>query len=172
MKNINNFKPWTLEEVRTVINEPKVWAWSQGLSKKLGRSPKAIAFINTAFNAWTRGNKRYMTPALESYFKIITDPVKNAQNHYVVEAIMLPPIQKSEKRPFTASEIAERIEVEIKNIKTSFVQLGEAIVKEQYASVNKELEQRAERIQELEAQLEEANKRPERTSIKSLFNIS
>lgn len=166
MKAKNNFKPWTLEEVRAVINYPKTWAWAKALSKELGRSDKATAYINTAFNAWTRGNNRYMTPTLQRYFSIITDPKKNAQMEQ--KPLTIP----AQKGNVTAAEIAELIQADIEEITVLFHKLGEAIVKEQYQAVNKELETQRERIAELEAELAELQQTKSKPTIKSLFNLT
>lgn len=168
MKAQNNFKPWTLEEVRAVINYPKTWAWTKALSKELGRTPSATAYINTAFNAWCRGDMRYSTPRLSKYFMIITDAKKNAQTTYSAEATMLP---MKKEQPMTALQIADHIDKQIEYLTRLFQALGEAIVKEQYAHVNKELKDQKEKIADLEAQLREA-KATTKTSIKSLFNLS
>lgn len=175
MKAQNNHKTWTLDEVRTVINYPKTWAWAKACSREIGRTGAAIGYIMTAFNAYSRGDERYVKnqKALKSYFDIMLDPVKNAQVIHTAVNVSSSPI-----RPVgSPSAIVGEIEKNMEKMQGLFMKLGDAIVREQYAHVNKELEQKESIINDQAREIERLEKlvreqeHQGKFDLKSYFNI-
>lgn len=189
MKAENRFKSWTLEDVRAVVNHPKIWGWSKEVAKDLGRSPKSVTWIDTAFNAWTKGDNRYCSASMIRHFLVVTNPVKNAQTDYYksVSANTNPEFvpfveatgsSASPIRPVgTPSAIVGEIEKNMEKMQGLFMKLGDAIVREQYGHVNRELEQKetiindqAREIERLEKLVREQEHQG-KFDLKSYFNI-
>lgn len=164
--DVNRFKPYTVQEVMEIINAPRSWGWCRKVGKQIGRSAKSVAYVNTCYNRYKEGNREYPGPSLVKLFDIATN---KTMSEYKVEAIMLPPTQAIAQAK-TSKEIADAIERQIAEIEALFLKLGDAIVKEQYHAVNKELQARQARIEELEAQIKEMEQKG-KFDIKSYFNI-
>lgn len=177
MKAENRFKHWTLEDVRAVVNHPKVWGWSKEVARDLGRSPKSVTWINTAFNAWTKGDNRYCSPSMIRHFLIITNPITNAKTHAENTANIMDGAVTVMRSGTRASDIVQQIENQIPVIEALFMKLGDAIVREKYEHVNKELEQKeaiindqAREIERLEKLVREQEHQG-KFDLKSYFNI-
>lgn len=170
MENRRLNKPWTKEDVLTVIQYPRSYGWIRQCARQLERSPAAVSAIEFILRKYVAGEFKYVNPHLREILHSLSIALTNGQ------AAKSPPnntLKKITKGTAvrSASEIAEQIDQQLEKIRELYIDLGKAIIFEQQGLLVKELGAKIDRIKELEGQLEEANKAPKRPSIKDLFNI-